>query len=70
MSTYIQYLSAALKSLIKEPFLLVFCVLWILFCLVPKTIRSKGTSKPIEWQFRIGFTGAGVASLVLWYSLP
>jgi len=57
---------------IKEPFLLIFAVLWILGFLLPKTLYRKGTGKPFENQLvaRIAFVAIGLAILLLWYSLP
>jgi len=57
---------------IKEPFLLIFAVLWILGFLLPKTLYRKGAGKPFENQLvaRIAFVAIGLAMLLLWYSLP
>jgi hypothetical protein len=57
---------------IKEPFLLVFAILWIAGFLLPKTLYRKGSRKPFENQLvaRIVFLAIGLALLLLWYSLP
>jgi hypothetical protein len=54
---------------IKEPFLLIFSILWILFFLAPIPIRSKTTKAPATLWQRILFLAIGAASLLLWYSL-
>lgn len=57
---------------IKEPFLLVFAILWILAFLLPKTLYRNRSGKPFENQLvaRIAFLAIGLALLLLWYSLP
>jgi hypothetical protein len=57
---------------IKEPFLLVFAILWIADFLLPKTLYRKGSGKPFENQLvaRIAFLAIGLVLLLLWYSLP
>ena len=56
---------------VKEPFLLVFAILWLLGFLIPKTLYRKGTGKPFENQpaARVAFAAIGLALLLLWYSL-
>jgi len=56
---------------IKEPFLLIFSVIWILIALVPRKLYRR-SGKPFENQriARVAFTSIGLALLVLWYSLP
>jgi hypothetical protein len=45
-------------------------VCWILFLFLPIPIVSKRTQEPLSWGERLIFAGIGIATLVLWYSLP
>jgi len=54
---------------VKEPFLLVFSILWILFFLLPVKLHWKGTHRPMTWPERMVVAGIGLAFLLLWYSL-
>jgi hypothetical protein len=55
---------------IKEPFLLITALCWIVLSLVLKEIRWRGTYRRMEWSMRIALAGIGFAMLLLWYSLP
>jgi hypothetical protein len=55
---------------IKEPFLLIAALCWIVLSLVLKEIRWHGIYRPMEWRIRIALAGIGFAMLLLWYSLP
>lgn len=54
---------------IKEPFLLIFSLVWIAFCFLPKEFYSRCDGQPYDDLLfrRIGFAGIGGASLLLWY---
>jgi hypothetical protein len=55
---------------IKEPFLLIAGLCWIVLSLVLKEIRWRGTYRRMDWRMQIAFVGMGLAMLLLWYSLP
>jgi hypothetical protein len=55
---------------IKEPFLLIAALCWIVLSLVLKEIRWRGSYRRMESSIRIAFVGIGFAMLLLWYSLP
>jgi hypothetical protein len=55
---------------IKEPFLLLFSISWILGCLLPREVRWRGEYRSLDWPMRIAFVAIGFAILLLWYSLP
>jgi hypothetical protein len=61
-----------LLIIIKEPFLLIFSVFWILAAILPKQINRGRSGIPYENQAlaRAGMIGIGLAMLLLWYSLP
>jgi succinate-acetate transporter protein len=63
-------LNALMK--IKEPFLLIFSLLWLAFCLLPAGFFRRRNGEPYDDLLfrRIAFAGIGIAMLVLWYSLP
>jgi hypothetical protein len=56
---------------LKEPFLLVFALLWLAFPLLPITWYPKPTGEPAEDHMarRAALIAIGLAMLVLWYSL-
>ncbi|OLE57218.1 MAG: hypothetical protein AUG13_05100 [Chloroflexi bacterium 13_1_20CM_2_59_7] len=56
---------------VKEPFLLIFSLLWIAGAVLPKKLYRKSSGKPFERQLlaRIGFLAIGLSLLLLWYSL-
>ena len=55
----------------KEPFLLVFALLWIAFPLLPIRWYRKRTREPAKDHLarRATMIAIGLALLVLWYSL-
>jgi hypothetical protein len=55
---------------IKEPFLLIAAICWIVLSLVPKEIPWRGSIRPVDRTMRVAFVGIGFALLLLWYSLP
>jgi hypothetical protein len=57
---------------IKEPFLLLFSVFWILAAIIPKKINRGRSGVPYENQAlaRAALIVIGLATLLLWYSLP
>jgi hypothetical protein len=57
---------------IKEPFLLTFSVLFILFGMLPKNFYQKRDGTPFQnlGMARIACVAIGLAQLLLWYSLP
>jgi succinate-acetate transporter protein len=57
---------------IKEPFLLIFSLLWIAFLLLPASFYRRRNGEPYDDLLirRIAFAGIGIALLVAWYALP
>jgi len=55
---------------IKEPFMLIFSLLWIAIWFFPEEFYGRRNGQPYDdlRVRRIAFVGIGVASLVLWYS--
>jgi hypothetical protein len=55
----------------KEPFLFIFAVAFVVFPWLPKTLMRGRGGRPWENQLlaRMGFSAIGAALLVLWYSL-
>jgi hypothetical protein len=54
---------------IKEPFLLIAAICWVILSLVPKEIHWRGFHRPVDRTMRVVFVGIGFALLLLWYSL-
>jgi hypothetical protein len=57
---------------IKEPFMLIFSLLFIAFGFLPSSFYQKRNGERYDDLLfrRIGIAGIGIATLVLWYSLP
>jgi hypothetical protein len=56
----------------KEPFLLIFSLLWIAFCFMPAEFYRRRNGEPYDDLLfrRIAFPGVGLALLLAWYAKP
>lgn len=57
---------------IKEPFMLIFSLVFIAFGFLPSNFYQKRNGERYDDLLfrRIGIAGIGIATFVLWYSLP